>query len=342
MDSQPLIELCAQLSLELGSVDPFLGPHSLAGLASATTPYAQLAHILVGTPWRGRGRGPSLLNNDGTPLELCISLSSAGVRLKLLGDPHTGLAPAQRFEAAIRDAQTLVSTRASAALFERFRCTMDATLPPLDRLDELLPNGAIWLAGELGASGGAALYTCLEWAARAQRWQLIRDWLQQMVSNPDGFTRVIESLSPTSSPICAAVAGGDSERYKVKVYARFDGNHLPDPLPIDGLNGPRVGAFLSRTVQGRVLPASSYLGATAFTPNGELSSVKLDVCGHCVPRTPRHWQETLTDLESVFELPKFPLEDVLEMNPVEVAYVGVGVSTHGVWRLNVYLKSSSN
>ena len=76
-----------------------------------------LVAVLVGAPWRGPGHARSILNNDGVPLQLCVSSSADRVRLRLIGDPHTGVIDAeQRFAASVRSALELLGTTRSEEL----------------------------------------------------------------------------------------------------------------------------------------------------------------------------------------------------------------------------------
>ena len=73
--------------------------------------------------------------------------------------------------------------------------------------------------------------------------------------------------------------------------------------------------------------------------SGQLISTKLDICGHCVPQAPKEWQDTLLQIARDLGVRPMQVEPLLTEQPVDVAFIGLGRTVSGSYRVNLYLKA---
>jgi hypothetical protein len=67
----------------------------------------------------------------------------------------------------------------------------------------------------------------------------------------------------------------------------------------------------------------------------------VDICGHCVPRSPAAWQTWCDQVAGLTGARPFDLANLLTERPLEVAFVGLGRKLAGETRFNVYLKAKT-
>lgn len=296
--------------------------------------------VLIGVAWQHRARPPSALNNDGAPLELCLSASAKGVKLRLIGDPHLGLPMLQRVPASLAAARHLMRLTKSTALAPAFDVLVAHTIPSTPAAQAALPAGALWLACAINDDPGFATYTNMEWrGAPEQRWQCALAWLEQTT----GHCAAV-ALAPWRhqwTPFAAGLEGDRPDRACAKLYFR-----LPEDTPfrldmLAGADDPVVAAFCSGVIQGRTLPRSGVVLSTEFAiATGRLTGTKLDICGHCTPRSSAEWQHFLAEIASTAGVAPLPVTQLGAA--MDVAFIGIGRrgdgDGDGDYRLNLYLK----
>lgn len=292
--------------------------------------------VLMGVAWQHRARPPSALNNDGAPLELCLSAGKQGVSRRLIGDPHLGLPMAQRIPASLAAARHLLRLTGSTTLAPAFDLLVAHTIPQAPEEQAALPAGALWLACSVDDEPGFAAYTNIEWCGdQEMRWQRALEWLGQASS---GFAG--ESLAPWRpdwTPFAAGLEGDRPDRARVKLYFRMTGE---TPFHLDmlaGLDDPVVAAFCRGVIQGRTLPRSGIVLSTEFAiATGRMTGMKLDICGHCTPRKYSEWQDFIADFAATAGIVPLPVAHLAPT--MDVAFIGIGRRGDGDYRLNLYLK----
>lgn len=322
----------------------------------AGTP-GDLVSILVGVPWRGPGRARSVLNPDGVPLQLCVSASPRGVTVRWIGDPHTGVRdPSARAAAAVQAAYRLLDETSASAMRGALDLLVAHTLPA-DRA--VLRDGTLWLAG--GAGRGAAIYTTLEWGDASTRWDRVAGWLDATLPMSHVATRAIAALRDLALPASAAIEGTHHDDARAKIYLRLgreDGvtvgpdrwRESPDGPAVTGVGDPQLRRaldaagfddpsfawFCARVLGERAIPSRGIILSLAFSlATGALVERKIDICGHCVPRSSAAWSTLCDRLACELAVTPFaPCGDA-----TEVAVIGMAREVGGATRCNLYVKA---
>lgn len=288
---------------------------------------------LVGVPWPHHARPPSALNNDGSPLELCLTASAQGVKRRLIGDPHLGMAMERRVPASLEAARQLMRLTRSAALAPAFDMLVAHTVPTAPAEQAALPAGAVWLACSLDDEPGFAAYTNIEWCGdKETRWQRALAWLGQASMDFSGAALLPWRAHWT--PFAAGLEGDRPDRASMKLYFRLADD---TPFRLDMLGGPDdpvMAGFCRNIIQGRTLPQSGIVFSTEFAiATGRLIGTKLDICGHCAPRTDAEWLDAIAGISAAARVAPLPLAA-----PMDVAFIGLGRRGSDDYRLNLYLK----
>ncbi len=279
----------------------------------------------------------SFLNNDGSPLQLCATYGGGERKLRLIGDPGTDRAEWSRRRAAGLKAlnDTLALSRAGA-----LAALCDATfrrLVPREELPDEPAAGWMWLAA--GLDGGAAMYINTHWGGDADRWRDALGWLRALLPNSDAAEALIAALRPDATLASVALEGLTPADARAKLYWRLTRKVSLARLGVPFLEHPDCGAFLARIVGDAALPLTGLVLSAGFSvAEGGITDAKLDLCAHCLPRSPQTWGAVLADSCDHFRLARFDLADALRQGDCEVAFVGFGLDQRQRRRLNLYLK----
>lgn len=292
-----------------------------------------LAH---GEPSGGR----SSLNNDGTPLQICVSVGGARRTCRLIADPAATVGDADaRFARGEAALGALLDARGPAlrGLCEHI---LAATLPPPGER-AALPSGLLWLAADL-AGPGLAVYTTARWGDEAGRWTRALAWLDEVLPDSRAARGRLEPLRTLARPVAHAIEGADPARARAKLYFR---TVAPEPmvrLGLDLLHDAWVVEFLELLIGDAAIRAETIVYSLGFTiGDGALCDIKLDVCAHCTPRSPPAWTALLGEWTERSGAAAFGVDRALLSGAAEVAFVGAGVRSDGELRTNLYLKPPS-
>lgn len=280
----------------------------------------------------------SVLNNDGSPLQACLSCSPRGIGVRLVADPGLGSVDMEaRVAASLGVLERLLRRTRGRALERCCAATIRLGIPAAGRRSEL-QAGALWLAAGAGEPG-AALYVTCGWGEAAERWARVDAWLDAVLTDGHPARRALTALRMQTYPVSLGIEGADGLGIRVKVYARLERLVPLARLGLAPLCDPALARFLTTVIGGAAIPAQGLLLCASFhADTGCLADVKIDLCAHCLPRAPAAWCATITELAQALSLPLPRVLPAVADGRVDVALLGLGVDHRGLPRLNVYLK----
>lgn len=299
-----------------------------------------LAAKLLNGP--GRATARSRLNNDGTPLQVCLTAKNAGSEVRLLADPGAH-ARSSRERVALARAALESVLGPVATLREVCWRVLETVLPPAVERSPVARNGVLWLAAPLSAPG-LGLYVKAHWGEEpAADWDRCAAVVGDVLPSPGQGQETIAALRAIARPVSLALEGADPARARLKLYWRLTEPAALSSLGIDLLGDSSIVDFLRCVLSGRDRVAATGLvfSASFLLRSGEISDAKVDVCGHCVDRASAEWLGIVRTLVASHAPAQPELERVLEAGRAEVAFIGLGLDGLGQRRLNVYLKAPS-
>jgi hypothetical protein len=280
----------------------------------------------------GDGGGRSFINYDGTPLQVCLSTTPEGVRVRVLGDPAWTLGTEARWAASHKALRNVLDVTDALDLHpQALRCLRAAVRGPLDDYT----RGFVWLGA--GLDGGAAVYVdTMPWGADSIAQAL--SWADEFLPDTAELRDDLERVAPYVRVVSVGVEGTDPDTARAKVYLRLHTPTLLGNLGIRFFEHPAFARVMAHLVGYRRMRAEGLVLALGYgLRDGRRADAKLDVCGHCIPRPPDRWHEVLTRIARALGVRAPDVRELLS-GAAEVAFVGVGIDRDDNRRLNVYLK----
>jgi len=288
----------------------------------------------------GGGRWRSSLNNDGSPLQVGVSLSKWGIRpaVRLIADPAAEAEDGQqRWSRAGRVLSNILGTYAPD-LRRLCNSVIERILPTNAAARAALPGGAIWLAADLSGQG-MALYATTKWGTGSERWMRTHRWLDEILPAPAAAHEILDRLASRTVLISAGIEGKTPGDARAKLYFRLDGTAALNDLGLALFDSAAIREFLHEVIESRRIPRAAIVGSIGFrVANGSMSDVKLDVCAHCVRRTPADWMQVIDRSIARHKLSRLPVESLALLETEELAFIGLGLDAEWMPRLNLYLK----
>lgn len=322
-----------QREVDLLRAAKYLGPFS-EQLVEAT------ARLVLGDWSTEKLRSPfrSRLNNDGSPLQLCLVTSQHGRSARLIGDPGSNIPQGhKRLGYALATLDHILSV-SSDSVFKRLTKDMFAINSNFDYPNSCLDTGGpLWLAKPF-IGNGLAVYTNTRWGSSDSRWKRVRLWLDNFAPRRSLTLALLDTLIANTEVASIGIEGYEGDNSRGKIYFRLRSPLNLGQLGLDFVIGSRLMSALETLICDRQLPLSGIvfsIGISRFS--GEVIDAKIDVCGHCLTFTKSLWQEVLLKCTDILELP--PLYRQGEFMEGAVAFVGVAVSKDNHARMNLYLKS---
>jgi hypothetical protein len=324
--------------------DPLLSVGgNLAGIVDVST--LEAARLVL-APLNDETLRPSrsTLNNDGSPLQVCISCSRVSRGVRLLGDPSGAISerdyadPCNRFQHARRALCDLLAATNCGLLAPFCKRILDGMLPT-DWSEAAKMSGPLWLGVGLNRPG-VAVYVNARHGTPGEQWTRIEECLQT-AANVEKENQLLSAIRPHSFPAGLGIEGTCPSDARAKVYWR-----LREPVALRELRcplflNPTLAEFLSVAV-GQSIPLSGLVFGAGFGIAGKrLRDVKIDVCAHCVRRPVDEWLNIIECITRKAGLAPMDVEPALRSGAVAVAILGLGVDESGDVRLNLYLKGSS-
>jgi hypothetical protein len=197
----------------------------------------------------------------------------------------------------------------------------------------------MWLAtGVTGAE--RALYVKARWSDLGADWDRVTAVARQVMVHPLEAEGVIDALRTAARPVSVGLETAGPDQTRVKIYWRLERPVLLKSLGIEMIGDDVFADFLSRVVGAwRVPPAGLVFSSSYSLATGRASDAKVDVCAHCVRRSPRQWLDIIEPLAAGHGLATPGIGAALEARRADIAFVGFGVDRRGEKRLNVYLKT---
>jgi len=299
-----------------------------------------LGHRLLALPPKGAILGGvSQLNNDGTPLQLCLSMSGKKLGVRLIADPawRLGLAD-QRFEASLDSFNAASEESGAIAMRPLWQRLIDLAKPLDKRVVDRFTRGFFWVGRGINLSGVAIYHDTKPYGDSA--WALTTSWLKELLSNASTVDSTLDPIREHVNLASVGLEGGRASRARAKIYWRLKTPVRLSALGIDLLDDPAFALFLARAVGPRKMRLSGTVMALGFDlSKGEIEDVKIDLCGHCLPLSPGEWLNTLEELSDSYGLARFPVYNEILEGRCEVAFIGMGLNRSRQKRLNLYLKT---
>jgi len=318
--------------------------HIAAQLSSASLQEVEaLGASLLALPSKGRSklRFRSTLNNDGSPLQLCLTSSRRSRSVRMLGDPGSYIShPAARLQTA-RDAVSrlgaAVGCESIAPLANRI---LQAVLPDGFHDQTQTSSGAMWIAAAVDQRGAAA-YIKARWGSPAEDWLRALRLFQSVLPSSAEAEVFLRELKDKTRMMSVGIENTPFGDVRIKVYWRLTAPALLSSFSIPLLDHPALHRFLTTTLCNRSIPLTGLVFSTGFLlSNGMLEDVKADLCAHCVAQPTAAWLDHIDACAAIDGLQTFALRDCLDRWRAEVSFLGFAVTRQDQARLNVYLKSS--
>lgn len=282
----------------------------------------------------------SRLNNDGSPLQLCITTTQQGQSLKILGDPRSDINNTKiRHRHALLALYALMKVSAHTSLRRAIKITLESNLPRDMNDNKVLEAGTLWLGAPIGGKG-LAVYLNARWGTPSEQWERVNCWLDKLMPIHESRVEVLAKLAKYALISSVGLEGVDEQRLRYKIYFRLTGPYELDKLGIDLFCSEPLLKFLELTLMDREISNAGLvfcLGLSSAT--GKVVDAKIDLCGHCLAPIVNNWT---TLLEKLTYQVNIPLRETfglaVHQQLAEVAFLGCGVTTDSSVRLNLYLK----
>lgn len=284
----------------------------------------------------------SRLNNDGTPLQLCLSSGRRGTVLKIIGDPGTHLAGLEaryrRSREAVRTCLAAAGAGGLDALAER---TLDQVLPASAEARAAYRHGFVWI-GVSPDQPGAAFYAEMAPLGQHGGWDRTSAWLASILPDAGAAQASIATLRASCVVASVGLEGSTVADARAKIYFRLKAPMALAALGIELLAAPEVADFLNMSMEGFAIDRDGLVMSIGFSlASGAIADIKVDLCGHCLRHGGAAWSALLQRLAQRFGLAPAPLAGLLDKGECGVAFVGFGLDARRVPRLNIYLNAGT-
>jgi hypothetical protein len=279
----------------------------------------------------------STLNNDGSPLQLCVSVSSRTSSVRFIADPaYSATTHSQRLERS-QGAIARLCSATSAPIAEVSNQILRGILPDTES-QSARTSGILWTASSVQRQG-AAIYVNARWNSAEDDWERVLSTVSSILPQARDARNLLCELRKCARIASVGIESDTSGEIRIKTYWRFS---VPVPFRSSGialLHHPAFAAFLQSVLSNRETPLSALVCSAGFLlSSGELEDIKIDLCAHCVPFKLQEWLTLADDLTTENSLQPFSLSNVLLRGRAEVAFLGFGITRSEKRRLNLYLK----
>jgi hypothetical protein len=273
-------------------------------------------------------------------LQVCVTYSARGRLIRIIGDPLSGFV------------RTQTPCGEPGCVLVDFTATGAPALGPICRqiLDQVLPGrehrntltgGLFWLAA--GLDGGTAFYANTRWGRPADRWTDAENCVKLLLPDAHASISILRALRDHAVLASTGLEGKTRSDARAKLYWRLVAPRSLEQMGVPLLDDSALGQFLTLLISDEAIPLSGLVFSAGFgLTTGALSDVKIDLCAHCLPKSPAVWVRLLETCCRIYRLPPFDIAEGILEHACELAVVGLGLSAERQPRLNVYLKASSS
>jgi hypothetical protein len=283
----------------------------------------------------------SILNNDGVPLQLCLTSSSKEARLRIIADPGASIEQTEaRYLVSAETIRRAVRRGNALELAAACDDTIALLLPMTAEKRSSYSKGFAWIAASPGRPG-MAFYVEMAPLGHEGGWEGVNRWLQHVLPTGDAATATLATIRRHCVVASAGLEGSTFSDARAKVYFRFPAARDPAELQIGVFSSAEMQNFLELINYPFGVGVNGLVMSLGFSmATGALVDAKLDVCGHCLTHTLPEWAAMTRAITDRFSLIPLDLGPLLRSEDCEVAFIGLGVTVDQQVRLNLYLKHS--
>lgn len=283
--------------------------------------------------------GASCLNNDGAPLQLCLTSGRSGITLRTIGDPGAYCSSIEdRYHSSIHTLLRVVENNDAGELTALAKDTITLLIPQTSNERIAYRNGFVWIAANPDQPG-IAFYLEMAPLGREKGWLAVKKWLSHVLPSSDSARRILRKLKQYCVITSAGLEGSTVENTRAKIYFRLFEPMALDALDVEMFSSKEMKDFLSIAMGTYEVDLEGMVMSVGFSlSTGELADAKIDLCGHCLTHTPDEWSSVIRQVTQHFSLPPLDTGLILDSNEYQVAFIGLGLTTNHTPRLNVYAK----
>jgi hypothetical protein len=283
--------------------------------------------------------GASCLNNDGSPLQLCITTSGKGASLRVIGDPgsfHTTIE--SRYQSSIKTLRHAINSSGSSDLKEIAEKTIEMLLPKHKDERNIYKQGFVWI-GTSPQQAGIAFYLEMAPLSQEKGWNTVTTWLKEILPSANDAITIINKLKEHCVVASAGLEGSTLENSRAKIYFRMRETTDFQHLGIELFSSQEMKDFLSIATEKYKTDLNGLVMSVGFNlQTGAHADVKADLCGHCLRYTTSEWQSIINRLTSRFSITPVDTGIMLDSQEYQIAFIGFGLTLDLKPRLNIYLK----
>lgn len=286
--------------------------------------------------------GASCLNNDGVPLQLCLSSGSQRTTLRLIGDPGAHLVGTEaRYLCAQGALDRCLEDHGAAALSGLAHSTLARLIPDTAEARRRYRQGFVWIAASPD-NPGLAFYVEAAPLGQAEGWAATGEWLDEILPSSRAAGEALASLREHGVVASVGLEGTEPGNCRAKIYFRLARSMPLGQLGLDLLRSEEVARFLHLAMNERGVDLEGLVLSVGLSvESGEVVDVKVDLCGHCLTYENDRWIAVTEGLAREFGLVPPALSDALARGNCKVAFVGFGLDVARETRLNVYLQAAA-
>jgi hypothetical protein len=301
--------------------------------------FADLLLDLHNAELAGAG-GPSSLNGDGAPLQLCITLTTDRPKFRLIADPASdAVALMDRHARAKTTLASVLRLTGTIEMTEPVACLLER-IGPKDALQgESFTHGLFWIGASVD-SPGVAVYMDTSMHTQEEGWSKVDAWLPLSEATP-GTRCIPETVRSCCKISSAGVEGTGSDRYRQKLYIQAI-REMPQGLMSSLV--PQLDAFARagcfRMVMGQSsLQLDDIMFNVGMDPvSGGVVDSKIDIWVAGLGISRAALTEAIKQCCSGLGLREIALSKMIRLFDLDYSFLGFGVDKKGRKRLNIYLK----
>jgi hypothetical protein len=305
---------------------------------------ADCCYQLLGADGSVRGffPGVSCLNNDGSPLQLCLTSGRQGIALRAIGDPGAFYSSTEeRYRASIQTLFSAMERNHAEELTTLAKETIALLVPQAYEERNAYKQGFVWIAASPDQAG-IAFYLEMACLGVENAWQAVERWLAHVLPSSDAARRIVETLSRHCVVASAGLEGSIVANSRAKIYFRLLRAIGLGALGLDIFSSTEMKDFLSIAMGSYEVDREGLVMSVGFSLlTGELADAKIDLCGHCLTHARDEWSSVVRQITRRFTLAPLDTEPVLQSGEYQVAFIGLGLTTDSEPRLNLYAKHNA-